>query len=192
MFFSACLRNIPITSGSCFSSLSPYGDSRTTVAYGQFSRLSAQWIDVFDDPNDASGVDNDLLGGRATKNLTHTLSSDYLKESLEKIAKQDEARAKDVLSFNLGLNECLKQAYRILKPKKYFCLVVGNRLVKQVRIPTDFIIAELAEKIGFTCEDIIVRNIPGKRMPIKNSPTNIVGALEETMNKESIVVLRKN
>ncbi|TSC99400.1 MAG: modification methylase, partial [Parcubacteria group bacterium Greene1014_15] len=183
---------IKASSIDCIITSPPYGDSRTTVAYGQFSRLSAQWIDVFDDPNDASGVDNDLLGGRATKNLIHTLSSGYLKESLEKIAKQDEARAKDVLSFNLGLNECLKQAHRILKPKKYFCLVVGNRLVKQVRIPTDFIIAELAEKIGFTCEDIIVRNIPGKRMPIKNSPTNIVGALEETMNKESIVVLRKN
>jgi len=183
---------IKANSIDCIITSPPYGDSRTTVAYGQFSRLSAQWIDVFEDPNDASGVDNDLLGGRATKNLIHELSSDYLKESLEKIAKQDEARAKDVLSFNLGLNECLKQAHRILKPKKYFCLVVGNRLVKQVRIPTDFIIAELAEKIGFTCEDIIVRNIPGKRMPIKNSPTNIVGALEETMNKESIVVLRKN
>ncbi|MDP3729512.1 MAG: transcriptional repressor LexA [bacterium] len=183
---------IKANSIDCIITSPPYGDSRTTVAYGQFSRLSAQWIDVFDDPNDASGVDNDLLGGRATKNLIHTLSSGYLKETLEKIAKQDEARAKDVLSFNLGLNECLKQAHRILKPRKYFCLVVGNRLVKQVRIPTDFIIAELAEKIGFTCEDIIVRNIPGKRMPIKNSPTNIVGALEETMNKESIVVLRKN
>ena len=183
---------IKVNSIDCIITSPPYGDSRTTVAYGQFSRLSAQWINVFDDPNDASGVDNDLLGGRATKNLTHILSSDYLKESLEKIAKQDEARARDVLSFNLGLNECLKQAHRILKPGKYFCLVVGNRLVKQVRIPTDFIIAELAEKIGFTCEDIIVRNIPGKRMPIKNSPTNIVGALEETMNKESIVVLRKN
>jgi len=183
---------IKANSIDCIITSPPYGDSRTTVAYGQFSRLSAQWIDVFDDPNDASGVDNDLLGGRASKNLTHILSSDYLKESLEKIAKQDEARARDVLSFNIGLNECLKQAHRVLKPKKYFCLVVGNRLVKQVRIPTDFIIAELAEKIGFTCEDIIVRNIPGKRMPIKNSPTNIVGALEETMNKESIVVLRKN
>ena len=176
----------------CIITSPPYGDSRTTVAYGQFSRLSAQWIDVFDNPNDASGVDNDLLGGRATKNLTHILPSDYLKESLEKIAKQDEARARDVLSFYIGLNNCLKQAHTVLKSKKYFCLVVGNRLVKQVRIPTDFIIAELAEKIGFTCEDIIVRNIPGKRMPIKNSPTNIVGALEETMNKESIVVLRKN
>jgi SOS regulatory protein LexA len=183
---------IKANSIDCIITSPPYGDSRTTVAYGQFSRLSAQWIDVFDDPNDASGVDNDLLGGRATKNLIHTLSSGYLKESLEKISKQDEARAKDVLSFNLGLNECLRQAHKILKPGKYFCLVVGNRLVKQVRIPTDFIIAELAEKIGFTCEDIIVRNIPGKRMPIKNSPTNIVGVLEETMNKESIVVLRKN
>jgi len=183
---------IKANSIDCIITSPPYGDSRTTVAYGQFSRLSAQWIDMFDNPNDASGVDNDLLGGRATKNLTHTLSSNYLKESLKKIARQDEARAKDVLSFNLGLNNCLKQAYRILKPKKYFCLVVGNRLVKQVRIPTDFIIAELGEKIGFTCEDIVVRNIQGKRMPIKNSPTNIVGALEETMNKESIVVLRKN
>ncbi len=176
----------------CIITSPPYGDSRTTVAYGQFSRLSAQWTDMFDDPNDASGLDNNLLGGRATKDLVHTLSSDYLKESLKKIARQDETRARDVLSFYIGLNDSLKQAHAILKDKKYFCLVVGNRLVKQVRIPTDFIIAELAEKIGFTCEDIIVRNIPGKRMPIKNSPTNIVGALEETMNKESIVVLRKN
>jgi len=176
----------------CIITSPPYGDSRTTVAYGQFSRLSAQWIDIFEDPNKASGVDNELLGGKATKTLLHTLNSSYLKDSLEKIAKKDEKRAKDVLSFYIGLNDCLKQAYKILKPKKYFCLVIGNRLVKQVRIPTDFIIAELGENIGFTCEDVFVRNIPGKRMPIKNSPTNIVGELEETMTKESIVVLRKN
>jgi len=176
----------------CIITSPPYGDSRTTVAYGQFSRLSAQWIDIFNDPNEASNVDNKLLGGRATKTLAHALPSEYLNDSLDKIAKQDESRAKDVLSFYIGLNDCLTRAHKILKPKKYFCLVIGNRLVKQVRIPTDFIIAELGEKIGFTCEDIFVRNIPGKRMPIKNSPTNIVGALEETMNKESIVVLRKN
>ncbi|MFH1890210.1 MAG: transcriptional repressor LexA, partial [Candidatus Kuenenbacteria bacterium] len=85
----------------------PYGDSRTTVAYGQFSRLSAQWIDIFDEPNKASGVDKDLLGGKATKDLQHKLESGYLKESLNKIAKKDEKRAKDVLSFYLGLNDCL-------------------------------------------------------------------------------------
>lgn len=176
----------------CITTSPPYGDSRTTVAYGQFSRLSAQWIDIFDEPNNASGVDNELLGGKATKNLFHSLDSNYLIESLKKIAKKDEKRARDVLSFYLGLNDCLARAYKILKSKKYFCIVIGNRLVKQVRIPTDFIIAELGKKIGFTCEDVFVRNIPGKRMPNKNSPTNIIGALEETMNKESIVILRKN
>jgi len=175
----------------CIITSPPYGDSRTTVAYGQFSRLSAQWIDIFEDPNKASGVDNELLGGRASKTLMHNLSSKYLKETLKKISQRDEKRAKDVLSFYVGLNDCLKQAHRILKPKKYFCLVIGNRLVKQVRIPTDFIIAELGEKIGFKCKNIFVRNIPGKRMPIRNSPTNKIGAIEETMNKESIVVLQK-
>ena len=175
----------------CIITSPPYGDSRTTVAYGQFSRLSSQWIDIFEDTNKASGVDNELLGGKATKDLIHNLKSTYLEQSLSKIAKADGTRAKDVLSFYIGLEKCLKQAHTILKPNKYFCLVIGNRLVKQVRIPTDFIIAELGENLGFTCEDIIVRNIPGKRMPTKTSPTNIVGELEETMIRESIVILRK-
>ena len=169
----------------------PYGDSRTTVAYGQFSRLSAQWTDIFEDPNKASGVDKELLGGKANRTLEHNLKSYYLDDSLNRIAGRDEKRAKEVLSFYVGLNECLKQAYRMLKPNKYFCLVIGNRLVKQVRISTDLIIAELGEEIGFICEDIFIRNIPGKRMPLKNSPTNIAGVLEETMVKESIVILRK-
>ena len=183
---------IKTSSIDCIVTSPPYGDSRTTVAYGQFSRLSAQWIDIFDNPNDASGIDNELLGGRPSKTLIHSLESDYLKEVLDNISKKDPDRAGDVLSFYIGLNDSLKQAYKVLKPKKYFCIVIGNRLVKQTRIPTDFIIAELGEKIGFTCEDIIVRNIPDKRMPIRNSPTNIVGASEETMSRESIVILRKD
>jgi site-specific DNA-methyltransferase (cytosine-N4-specific) len=169
----------------------PYGDSRTTVAYGQFSRLSAQWIDIFENPDEASGVDNTLLGGKPTKDLVHSLGSQYLKEAIEKIEKKDEKRARDVLSFYIGLNQCMEQAHRRLKKNKYFAIVIGNRLVKQVRIPTDYIMAELGENIGFSCDDIFVRNIPGKRMPLKNSPTNIIGALEETMHKESIVILRK-
>lgn len=175
----------------CIITSPPYGDSRTTVAYGQFSRLSAQWADIYEDPNTASGLDNELLGGKPVKELKHNLHSSYLIEAIEKIEEKDPKRAKDVLSFYLGLEKCINQAHSILKPNKYFCVVVGNRLVKQVRIPTDFIIAELAENVGFATEEIIVRNIPGKRMPSRNSPTNVTGALEETMLKESILILRK-
>lgn len=175
----------------CIVTSPPYGDSRTTVAYGQFSRLSAQWIDIFEEPNKASGVDRELLGGKPSKDLEHDLNSDHLNQVINLIAEKDKNRAKDVLSFYIGLEKCLRHAHKILKTNRHLCIVIGNRLVKQVRIPTDFIIAELVENIGFVCEDIIVRNIPGKRMPIKNSPTNKVGALEETMTKESIVILRK-
>jgi len=132
-----------------------------------------------------------LLGGKTVKELKHNLNSNYLNMILKEISNKDEKRAKEVLSFFIGLEKCLRQAFKILKPNKYFCVVIGNRLVKQVRIPTDFIIAELCENIGFTCEDIFVRNIPGKRMPSKNSPSNVTGHTEETMLKESIVILRK-
>ncbi len=167
----------------------PYGDSRTTVAYGQFSRLSLQWLGAVG--NETPKIDKKLLGGKPTDDLQNGLKSEYLVETLEKIANRDERRARDVLSFYVDLEKCLHQAYRVLKKNKYFCIVIGNRLVKQVRIPTDFIVAELSENAGFKVMDIFVRNIPNKRMPLKNSPTNVVGKLEETMSKESIVVLKK-
>jgi len=167
----------------------PYGDSRTTVAYGQFSRLSLQWLGTVGE--ETPKIDKKLLGGKPTGDLQNGLRSEYLAETLAKIANRDERRTRDVLSFYVDLEKCLRQAYRILKKNKYFCVVIGNRLVKQVRIPTDFIIAELSENIGFKLMDIFVRNIPNKRMPLKNSPTNIVGKLEETMSKESIVILKK-
>jgi len=188
---SSKVNGIKENSIDCIVTSPPYGDSRTTVAYGQFSRLSAQWVGIYKDPNDASGIDNELLGGRAVTGSKNPLKSSYLVEALEKISQRDRKRAGDVLSFFIGLEKCIRQAHKILKKNKYFCIVIGNRLVKQVRIPTDFIIAELAENIGFSTEEIIVRNIPGKRMPSKTSPTNIVGVLEETMLKESILILKK-
>src|SRR3989338_733531 len=45
----------------CIITSPPYGDSRTTVAYGQFSRLASQWLGLVDD---SQQVDNILLGGK--------------------------------------------------------------------------------------------------------------------------------
>ncbi len=186
---SADRNEIKNESIDCIITSPPYGDSRTTVAYGQFSRLASQWLGIVDDNQQ---VDNILLGGRRTNGLTHHLDSEHLKDSIEKVAGKDEQRARDVLSFYIDLEKCLKNAYRILKKGKYFCLVVGNRTVKQFQLPTDFIIAELGEAIGFELVDLFVRNIPNKRMPSKNSPTNEIGKLESTMCKESIVILKKS
>ncbi|MBI3018681.1 MAG: hypothetical protein HYY61_02165 [Deltaproteobacteria bacterium] len=89
------------------------------------------------------------------------------------------------------MNKALTQAYNILKPRKYFCLIVGNRTVKELVLKTDTIICELSEKIGFTQQGILYRNIPNKRMPLKNSPTNETGKTGSTILRESIILLRK-
>lgn len=167
----------------------PYGDSKTTVAYGQFSRLSMQWLGLINDTQ--LQIDNEMLGGKAVSDLRNHLPSSYLKSTVLKISNYDEKRARDALSFCLDLEKAMQQAYKILKLNKYFCLVIGNRTVKGIKIPTDFIIAELGENMGFECKDIFIRNIPNKRMPRKNSPTNIAGKLSNTMNEESVIILKK-
>jgi SOS regulatory protein LexA len=167
----------------------PYGDSRTTVAYGQFSRLSLQWLDLTKEGQ--LQIDKKLLGGMIKDNPEDNLNSETLTKALNQISKVDSKRAKEVLAFYIDLNKAMQQAYRILKKNKYFCLVIGNRTVKKTKLETDYIISELGENLGLQTVDIIVRNIPNKRMPLKTSPTNIPGEIEDTMHKESIIILQK-
>ncbi len=169
----------------------PYGDSRTTVAYGQFSRLPAQWLDLL--PLQAKDIDKELLGGKNNITLNDPVIdlSNTLRVSIKIIAEKDATRAKDVLSFYRDIYKALVQAYKILRPKKYFCLIIGNRTVKELVLKTDEIICEFGEKIGFVSQGILFRNIPNKRMPLKNSPTNVQGKTGFTMQKESIILLKK-
>lgn len=74
----------------------------------------------------------------------------------------------------------------------FLCFVVGNRTVKGIKIPTDDIMVELFKaQNDYKHHKTIMRNIPNKRMPKKNSPTNVKGVLESTMNTENIVILEK-
>ena len=168
----------------------PYGDSRTTVAYGQFSRLSLQWIGL--NSKDVLTIDRTSLGGIPTKDLKNDLKSPTLQEILQKIAANDPIRAKDVLSFYVDFDKCVQEIHRVTKKGAFLCFVVGNRTVKGVQIPTDEIILELFQsKNNYKHHNTFIRNIPQKRMPKLNSPTNISGNHATTMNEEWIVILEK-
>ena len=165
----------------------PYGDSKTTVAYGQFSRLSLQWLD-FDDYI-CRCIDKRSLGGNSPKDDSALRLSKTLKETWTKVKKRDSKRASDLLSFYNDMCLCMKELDRTLKEKSRICFVVGNRTIKNVTIPTDEILVEIFERFGFELNEIIVRDIPNKTMPLKNSPTNIPGKAEKTMWNESIVIV---
>ena len=166
----------------------PYGDSRTTVAYGQFSRLASQWLGY----EDVNSLDNRLLGGKATKGLKVKINSPALKKTVEKIALEDQKRAKEVLSFYEDFDRCVIQLERVMAKEGFVCFVVGNRTVKGINIPTDKIMSEMFMAHG-TYKRIATheRAIPNKRMPRVNSPSNVKGEKAATMFNEFIFVLQK-
>lgn len=164
----------------------PYGDSRTTVAYGQFSRLSNQWLGF----HEASKLDNDLMGGRG-RSHEMTFGVPEVDDTVAEIARVDQKRAGEVVSFFSDYQKSVCNVAQAVKHGGIACYVVGNRRVKGVQIPTDEITARFFEANGFTHLESIVRNIPNKRMPYKNSPTNVSGVLADTMKREIIVICRK-
>ena len=184
------LTSIPANSVDLILTSPPYGDSRTTVAYGQFSRLGLQWLDYSRD--EVINIDRICLGGIPTKDLKNGLGSPTLKKTLDKISKIDPRRAKDVLSFYVDFDKCILELHRVTKKGAFMCFVVGNRTVKGVQIPTDEIILELFQaKNHYKHHNTFIRNIPHKRMPKLNSPTNISGNHAVTMNEEWIVIIEK-
>lgn len=169
----------------------PYGDSKTTVAYGQFSRTSLQWLDLKEMPADqVPKIDRKLLGGTLKdKNLRKT-ASPTLNKYIQSISEQDEKRALEVIQFYDDLYVVLRECYRVMKPKSYQIWVTANRTVKGIQLPTNTIITELYESLGVKKIGEFTRNIPNKRMPSKNSPTNEKGKKTSTMKQENITIYR--
>ena len=162
----------------------PYGDSQTTVAYGQFSRLSADWIGL----EDSRTVDRISMGGSQRKSR---LCDSPVDSAIAAIRAVDKKRANQVEAFYIDLERSISSIAPLLAENSTICYVVGNRRVKGVTLPTDeFIISAFGEH-GFSHKETVVRNIPNKRMPKKNSPSNVVGKTEVTMHEENIVVCQR-
>jgi 16S rRNA G966 N2-methylase RsmD len=159
----------------------PYGDARTTVAYGQFSRLSLQWLGLW-----REDLDRSSLGGhhRSMRVLVPTL-----KEALEAIAKVCPKRAQEVEAFYADLYDCLRNIVPVVKRDGFAVFVIANRKVRGIKLPTDKIIVEMLPEFEFVVS--LPRQIPNKRMPLRNSPSNIPGETDTTMLEEHIVILQK-
>lgn len=188
------LETIPDDSVDLVITSPPYGDSRTTVAYGQFSRLSLQWLDLdYTTQQEVSNIDKNLLGGKpyTHKEQWSFLQSPTLVATLEKIAEKDVFRADDVFSFYVDLDKCLYSITKKMTKNSYQFWVVGNRTVKLEKLLTDKIIEEMSVKYGLKHLFSFNRKIINKVMPSVNSPTNEVGARVKTMTAETVVVLKK-
>ncbi len=175
----------------------PYGDNRTTVAYGQYSYLPLNWIDMTDIDKDASTkfiqntntIDAMSLGGsnNSTREKAAELS-DHL-QSFRKIYDQIGTSSPDaqkkVTSYFYDLNKCIDPIFSRLRKDGVMVWTLGNRSVTNIRIPLDKILQEMLTNRGAQLIAKIERQIPSKRMPSKNN-------ISDTMNIETVIVLKNN
>lgn len=139
----------------------PYGDSRTTVAYGQFSRWTNEWFGF----DNAKNLDSLLMGGgKATSELFTTKS---LRDVLDEIDRLEHKRYLEVISFLNDYYLSIRNVAKAVRSGGIVCYVVGDRRVKAVQIPLDYFTAEMFESFGFKHQITLVREIPNKRMPSK-------------------------
>ena len=163
----------------------PYGDSRTTVAYGQFSTFSNEWLGI----DYARKIDKMLMGGTKSKDIITTgLISDYISQ----INEVDTKRALEVTAFYNDLENSIVKVSKSIHKGGKSIYVVGNRTVKNVQLPTDQFIAEKFEENGFKHLITYERALSNKAMPSRNSPTNKAGKTINTMLFEYVVVCEKN
>lgn len=181
-------RKIPHLSVDIVVTSPPYGDSSTTVAYGQFSALANQWLGFMQNGRE---LDKELMGGVKTKRIKR-FNSQVLNDTISDIAKIDNNRVLDVVAFYSDYDKSIRNISSVIAPGGYSCYVVSNRRVKGKEIPTSEITKDFFSQYGFNHVDTFTRKISGKRMPRQNSPSGNSGEKGHLMNKEYIVVMQKS
>lgn len=162
----------------------PYGDSKTTVAYGQFSTLSNEFLGI----EYARKIDRMLMGGTKSKEL---YTEGIIRDFINQINEQAPKRALEVSQFYNDLEKSIHNVAKSVKAGGKIFYVVGNRTVKNIQLPTDQFIAEKFEQNNFKHLVTFERALSSKAMPSKNSPTNKAGKKVNTMLYEYIVVCEK-
>ena len=134
----------------------PYGDSQTTVAYGQFSRLSADWIGL----QDSRKVDRISMGG--TKKRSRLYDSP-INPAIAEIRAVDKKRASQVEAFYIDLECSISSIAPLLAEGSTICYVVGNRRVKGVTL----------RLMSLLFPPLVSTDFRTRKLSLEISPTNV-------------------
>lgn len=168
----------------------PYGDHRTTVAYGQFSQDPAI-IAGSHGYDEMKAVDKTGLGGsNSDAEPIEALEewSPAFAATMDALREKD-GRAEDAMDFVRDYYAVMTEVAKVLKPGQPAAWIVANRTMSRTTVPTHLITRELCEHIGYKHEVTLPREIPTKTLPWANAPENVEGVTGDLMANENIVIL---
>jgi DNA modification methylase len=163
----------------------PYGEEKNTVGYARWAKLSSAWLGL--DKETLKQAEKCSLGAISEKNIFENLEkleSPTAVELLSNLLKNDPGRVKDALPFFFDYLKTFKEVYKVLKPASYYCVVIGDRSIRQNLLDMEKVSVELGKAVGFNHIRSFFRQIPMKLIPWK-TPTG------KTISRESIIILKK-
>jgi site-specific DNA-methyltransferase (cytosine-N4-specific) len=170
----------------------PYGDHRTTVAYGGFCTDPAAVATPLK-LDQMTDVDPSGLGGSKTTSDIEFATVDEWSPTLRATVdalKDVDGRDDDVLHFFADYAETLEQMARVVKPGQPVAIVLGNRTVSRVPIPMNVITIEIAQQFQLELEHSLPRSIPSKTLPYENAPENVPGQTGGLIADEYVLIFR--
>ena len=78
------------------------------------------------------------------------------------ISLVDKTLSKDVANYFIDMYKAFSEMYRVIKPNKYACIVIGNTQLKGVNILNAEVATEQMINIGFKKHELIKREVPNK------------------------------
>jgi len=140
-------------------SSSPYV---TSYEYADLHQLSTIWLDLADNLQEYR---KEFIGTAYKKNNNYNFNSEIGHNIINQLADVSQKLSNEVACFFYDMEKVFNESYRILKKGARCCYVIGDTALKGVKIENSKVFIELLESVGFSIDDVIIREIPLKILP---------------------------
>ena len=156
--------------------------------YIRASSLSLQWLGL--NNNSLSSLDKKSIGREyfSPNEYKQFYKTGFktIDTILLKIFEKNKLRAYITYTYLIEMQKMFQKSFAILKEKGYFIMVIGNNTIAGYEFMTYKYLIEIAEKIGFSTELVLIDDIKSRGLMTKRNKTASV------ISREYIVIFSKD
>lgn len=102
---------------------------------------------------------------------------------------RDFANAKDFTAFLAKMQLLGKEIWRVLKPKRYFIILIGDRYQQGEYVPLGYMVSQTMREVGFRFKGLKIWCNKATQRPLK--PYGIMSSFVPNITHQNILILRK-
>lgn len=164
----------------------PYANA---IDYMRAHKFSLVWLGR--EVPDLTASRRRYIGAEAASETGADVTSRAAALTLELVASHDRGRARVLSRYFAEMRQALAEMLRVLRPDRAAVVVVGASSVRGVTVPTPFVLAELAESVGFRVVSLRDRPIDRDRRLLPVSRRTNGEGIEARMHSEQVLSLLK-